>query len=281
MKFAYTLIILGIVLMGFLQNDVHGANYIKFDGVDGETINQNHKGWSNLFSWSESPTTKDDSATARTRGDTTLGDIVIVKELDKSSPKLVEALITGKTFPKVLINLCSENDSNCYLSYELINVMINRYEFSTENQNFTEEISLTYEKISRDTVSDQQITEDLYDTKQNQENLESSDNLVKDNSAIQKPKVPKWVQTTATFWVGGNVTDIEFTNALGFLVKEKIIDVEVEKPFEIIDQLEEKKPQVPAWISQTTKWWIEGKVPEDQFLEGIKWMIKNKIIIGV
>ncbi len=31
----------------------------------------------------------------------------------------------------------------------------------------------------------------------------------------------------------------------------------------------------------TTNWWINDEFPEDQFLEGIKGMIKNKIIVGI
>ena len=94
------------------------------------------------------------------------------------------------------------------------------------------------------------------------------------------PKVPKWVQTSAKFWVDRNVSDREFTEALGFLVKNGIIDVEIESPLTTEEQVD-AEPQVPAWIGQTIEWWLDGEVSEDQFLEGIKWMIKNQIIKGV
>lgn len=94
------------------------------------------------------------------------------------------------------------------------------------------------------------------------------------------PKVPKWVQTSAKFWVDRNVSDREFTEALGFLVKNGIIDVEIESPLTTKEQVD-AEPQVPAWIGQTIEWWLDGEVSEDQFLEGIKWMIKNQIIKGV
>ena len=47
------------------------------------------------------------------------------------------------------------------------------------------------------------------------------------------------------------------------------------------DLLTEEESRVPDWIGQTIEWWLSGEVPEDQFLEGIKWMIKNKVIKGV
>ena len=115
----------------------------------------------------------------------------------------------------------------------------------------TEEISLNYEKI------------------------------IYSNTSDSTKKIPDWIKSTAKFWVDRNVSDREFTDALGFLVKERIIEVEVQSQLEENDQFFNEKPEVPAWIAQTTNWWINGQVPEDQFLEGIKWMIKNKIIRGL
>ena len=72
----------------------------------------------------------------------------------------------------------------------------------------------------------------------------------------------------------------KFTNSLGFLVKEKIIDVDVDLPKKNLIQSTDK-PKVLDWIRQSTEWWINDQVHEDQFLEGIKWMIKNQIITGI
>jgi len=278
MRITYVLVILGFVLMGmaFSSNDVYGAAYIKFDGVDGEATDKDHRGWSDLLSLSESSTIPNDSVSTSSRGEVVLEDIVVVKELDKSSPKLAESIIMGKVFPKVLINLCSEDESDCYLSYELVNVMITSYSISgSENQIPVEEISLSFEKMLRSPISDQQIREDGTVDESIQGTAEA------DSIVGPKPKVPDWVQTTAQFWVDGDVSDREFTDALGFLVKERIIVVEVEPPITETDEPVDEKPQVQAWIATTTEWWINGEVPEDQFLEGIKWMIKNKIIRGI
>lgn len=94
-----------------------------------------------------------------------------------------------------------------------------------------------------------------------------------------RPKVPTWVKTTAQFWVEGNVEDQDFTGGIGFLIKERIIDLK-DSPQEESSTDEEipSEPSVPVWIRETTKWWIDGQVPEDQFLEGIKWLVSKKII---
>ena len=41
-----------------------------------------------------------------------------------------------------------------------------------------------------------------------------------------RPKVPTWVKTTASFWVKGGVEDKDFTGGIGYLIQEKIINLE-------------------------------------------------------
>jgi len=281
MKIPYFLAILGIVLSGtvFSITDAEGAGFIKFDGIEGESVDKDHKGWSDLLSLVESSDINEDSSSVRDQYETSR-EVIVLKELDKASPKLAESIATGKVFPTVLINMCSEAEPHCIMSYELINVWIASYSIAgSENKVPVEEISLSFEKIIRTTISENQTRDDGEEPVK--ETVEPSEEFMKEeNITRSQPKVPEWVQTTAQFWVDRNVSDREFTDALGFLVKERIIDVKVDPQVEDADSPEEE-PKVPAWIAQTTKWWITGEVPEDQFLEGIKWMIKNRIIRGV
>ena len=131
-----------------------GAAYIKFDGVDGEAQDKDHGTWSDLSSFSQA-IHKPGSGTGATRrrGDVILDDIVCVKELDKSSPKIAEALCKGNVFPKVEIHLtASYTDTGrvTYYAYELKNVQITSYSISGSGQSEdipTEEMSLNFEEI--------------------------------------------------------------------------------------------------------------------------------------
>ncbi|MDH3610838.1 MAG: type VI secretion system tube protein Hcp [Nitrosopumilus sp.] len=271
------LFIFGFLLIGsgFLISDAYGAGYIKFDGIDGESEDKDHKDWINLLSFSDGSKIREDSAS--TRYQYNVSDLIVVKELDKSSPKLAESIAMGKVFPKVEIHLDSEKET--YYVYELTNVMITSYTISGTNKDIpTEEFSLNYEKI---TISESSKEPPKVEVPVEEPIEPISEPKVKDELEIKSDsKVPIWVQTTAQFWIDEDVSDREFTDALGFLVKEKIIDVEVDAPLDDVEQ-DNIEPQVPDWISTTTEWWINGEVPEDQFLEGIKWMIQNRIITGV
>jgi type VI secretion system Hcp family effector len=268
MRNSYSLVIIGFALVsiGFSIDDAFGTGFIKFDGVDGESVDKDHKGWSDLLSMSEVYETT--SGSLSVRGGTISDEFLIVKLLDKSSPKLSEAIAKGQVFPKVSIDLCTNQKSYCTLSYELKNVMITSYSISGSSDELpVEEILLDYEELIRNSISE---TEE-----------ERHEPALEDDLMEPKPRVPLWVQSTAKFWIDKDVSDREFTDALGFLVKEKIIDVEVEPVLTETEEPSDEEPQVPAWISQTTDWWINGEVPEDQFLEGIKWMIENRIIRGL
>jgi len=252
MRITSILVVLGFIVfgIGISVNDAEAAGYIKFDGIDGEATDNNHENWINLLAFDNDffPLTN----SLFTKGETdALDEIVISKNLDKSSPKLAEAIAMGKIFPKVLIEFCNDG-FQCLLSYDLTNVMITSYSINGSGTSIpTEEISLNYEKI------------------------------IYSNTSDSTKKIPDWIKSTAKFWVDRNVSDREFIDALGFLVKERIIEVEVQSQLEENNQFFNEKPEVPAWIAQTTDWWINSQVPEDQFLEGIKWMIKNKIIRGL
>jgi type VI secretion system secreted protein Hcp len=131
------------------------AAYIKFDGVDGETKDKDHKGWSDLVSFAQGMFKPGSGATgaSRRRGDVVLDDIQCVKELDKSSPKLAEAVCKGKVFPKVELHMtASYTDAGrvTYYAYELKNVQVVRYTITGNGQAEhvpTEEFSLNFEEI--------------------------------------------------------------------------------------------------------------------------------------
>ena len=133
------------------------AAFIKFDGVDGESQDKDHKNWSPISSFSQGLHKPGGGATGSTRrrGDVVLDDILITKELDKSSPKLAEAVAQGKVFPKVEIHLTASYDQSgagrvTYYAYELKNVQVSSYRVGGMGQSDsvpTEEMSLNFEEI--------------------------------------------------------------------------------------------------------------------------------------
>jgi len=131
------------------------AAYIKFDGVDGESQDKDHKSWSDLSTFGQGIMQPGGGATgaSRRRGDVVLDDIHCTKVLDKASPKIAESICKGKVFPKVEIHLtASTTDAGraTYYAYELKNVLVTSYHISGSGQSEDvpmEEFSLNFEEI--------------------------------------------------------------------------------------------------------------------------------------
>jgi type VI secretion system secreted protein Hcp len=120
------------------ESPVHSSAYIKFEGIEGESQNADHKGWSEIVSFSQgfnNPVSG--TGTTRGRGAVAVQDFIIVKQVDKASPKLAEAICQGKAFAKVEIHLTGPSaGSACqgtFYAYELKNVVITSYKVTGSN----------------------------------------------------------------------------------------------------------------------------------------------------
>jgi type VI secretion system secreted protein Hcp len=133
------------------------ALFIKFDGVDGECNDKDHKNWSDLlsFSWGLHKAGAGATGATRRRGVVTVEDVVVTKQYDKSSPKLAESVCMGKVFPKVEIHdTTTYGDGNraVFLKYELKNVMVSSHNVSAAGGGDAvphENISLNFEEVKQ------------------------------------------------------------------------------------------------------------------------------------
>ena len=139
-----------LTLIGFID-DAEAAAFIKFDGVDGEATDKDHKDWINLLSFQQTISRESStSGSSRARSSAVFEDIVLTKQLDKSSPKIQEAIATGKVYPSVEFELAVDYGGSraTYLKYELKNVMVTSYSISGGADEVpTEQFSLNFEEI--------------------------------------------------------------------------------------------------------------------------------------
>jgi len=153
-------IVFSLIMMLFLSLTlVQAPAYIKFDGVDGESSNKDYDKWIVIESFGHSIHQSDIGIGATKKaGEVILDDIVLTKYVDKSSPKLMEAMTKGTKFPNVVMEITKNiggngtgEENKTYLKYELKNVLITSYSISGSNLPQddipTEEITFNYEKI--------------------------------------------------------------------------------------------------------------------------------------
>ncbi|MEW4486857.1 type VI secretion system tube protein Hcp [Thalassoglobus sp. JC818] len=131
------------------------AAFMKLGDIKGEATDNDHKDWIIIQSMSSPiyrsiPEGAKDSQ--RTKGETTLGDVVVVRELDKSSTKLQEACANGTFFSEVDIHFCTtvKNKQEPYLTYKLKDVVVTSYGFhgnAAGDPLPSEEITLGYTEV--------------------------------------------------------------------------------------------------------------------------------------
>ena len=83
--------------------------------------------------------------------------------------------------------------------------------------------------------------------------------------------VPEWVKNTAGWWAADAISETEFVNAIEFLFKENIIQVNV-------SQTSETSQGVPDWIKNTAGWWATDAISETEFVNAIAYLIKVGIM---
>jgi type VI secretion system secreted protein Hcp len=128
---------------------------MKLGDIKGEATDTDHKEWIIIESMSSPiyrsiPNGAKDQQ--RTKGETTLGDIVVSRQLDKSSTKLQEACANGTFYKEVEVHFCTtvKNKQEPYLTYKLSDVVVSSYSFhgnSSGNPLPSEQITLGYTKV--------------------------------------------------------------------------------------------------------------------------------------
>jgi type VI secretion system Hcp family effector len=96
--------------------------FLFIDGVEGEVQSKGHEKWIEILSYTQTfrntlPTTGGAGA-----GKVSCGDITVLKSIDKSSPKLIEGVVSGKTYAQVKIDFTTVSGKEGLITYYKVKV---------------------------------------------------------------------------------------------------------------------------------------------------------------
>ena len=99
-------------------------------------------------------------------------------------------------------------------------------------------------------------------------------NLALDKDPSSDPKVvPDWIKNNAKWWASGEIDDITFTQSVGFLLQNKIVNIpDLPYPASWMDK------SVPSWVKNNAAWWADDLIEEDDFIKGLKFLVEKGVI---
>jgi len=86
--------------------------------------------------------------------------------------------------------------------------------------------------------------------------------------------IPLWIKELAKYWHNGAISNKEFAQGIGFLIKEGIIVVPETQNQKTTDEV-----KIPEWFKASTGWWIDKQISDIEFAQGIGFLIKEGIIV--
>jgi len=90
--------------------------------------------------------------------------------------------------------------------------------------------------------------------------------------------IPSWIKNNAGWWADDKIDDFTFAQGIGFLIKNKIIQIH-DLPTTPDGEISiENDIVIPSWIKNNAGWWADDKISDSDFLSGIKFLVETNII---
>jgi len=99
------------------------------------------------------------------------------------------------------------------------------------------------------------------------------------NSSAQDAQIPSWIQNVAGWWASGDISETEFLTGIEYLINNNIILLDfIPCSKKIESQTTSSAKLVPDWVKNNAKWWSEDLIEDTDFINGLEYLIKQKII---
>ena len=96
------------------------------------------------------------------------------------------------------------------------------------------------------------------------------------NTTLDKSQiVPEWIKNTAGWWATDKIPDEGFMKSLQYLLQNGIINIESSE----FGKQKSTLQSIPVWIKNTAGWWATDKIPDEEFLKGINFLVDNGLLV--
>ena len=111
-------------------NGYPGLWFAKYDGIDGESIDEDHEDWIDILEYEWGLERGEAPLESRRRGAAEIAPFVMTFDYEKAAPKLLEKCATGAVIPTLEVELVMSYGEirPTYLRYEMKNVSCTAYQ---------------------------------------------------------------------------------------------------------------------------------------------------------
>jgi len=97
-------------------------------------------------------------------------------------------------------------------------------------------------------------------------------------ASLAQDAIPSWIKNNADWWADDKIDDFTFAQGIGFLIKNKIIQID-DLPTTSDGEISiENDIAIPSWIKNNAGWWADDDISDSDFLYGIKFLVETNII---
>ena len=90
--------------------------------------------------------------------------------------------------------------------------------------------------------------------------------------------IPPWIKNNAGWWANDKIDDFTFAQGIGFLIKNKIIQINDLPTTSDGEIAIENDIAIPPWIKNNAGWWADDNISDSDFLYVIKFLVETNII---
>ena len=102
---------------------------------------------------------------------------------------------------------------------------------------------------------------------------------IPNSSAQEGTQIPNWIKNVAGWWANDEISEIEFLSGIEYLINNNIISIYYTPcNAEIENQHSPSTNLIPVWIKNNAGWWATDQIKDDDFINGIEYLIKMQII---
>jgi len=104
------------------------------------------------------------------------------------------------------------------------------------------------------------------------------DETVNEQTKNQEIKIPEWVRDNAKGYGSGQLDDDKqletfFLTGIEYLVEKGLLTTP-----DLPEQTKNQEPKIPEWVKNNAKWWADKEISDEEFINGMQFLIKNQII---